>query len=151
MCDGPVFCELLRRDVLAEADAREGRPAAYIAPGCAVHAVAAGHGNDEDADARHGKASVVGYDGPCRHLDALHNDVVSEIEITLGEIHLKNGAADCDAARGARRSVSARRIPLSLRGRNRSRYRKRAQYPESGASAQMGDHAACKTPATAIL
>ena len=148
--DGPVVREFPGRDVLAEADAREGRPAADIAPGGAVYAIAAGHGNDEDANARHRKMAVVGHDGPRRRLDTLCDDVVAEIESARGEIHLQDGTPHRDAARGAWRTVASRRVPLRLRSQNRFRCGERSQHPESGPSAEMGSHAMCKTAEMAI-
>jgi hypothetical protein len=97
--------------VLAEADAGEAGPAADIAPGGAVHAVAAGVGNNKEMGARHGEFAVVGRDRAGCGLDALEDNVVREIELALREVDLQRGAPDAEAAGGTRRTVTPGRIP----------------------------------------
>ena len=51
-------------------------------------------GDNQDAGARYGEASVIGGDGPSSLVDPLQKGGVGQIELAFGEVDLDLGSAD---------------------------------------------------------
>ena len=90
---GPVVREIGLRDVRANPHASEAREAVHVSPCGSVDPLSIG-GDNQDAGARYGEASVIGGDGPSSLVDPLQKGGVGQIELAFSEVDLDLGAAD---------------------------------------------------------
>ena len=90
---GPVVGEIGLRDVRANPHASEAREAVHVSPCGSVDPLSIG-GDNQDAGARYGEASVVGGDGTSRLIHPLQKGGVGQVELAFSEVDLDLGAAD---------------------------------------------------------